>query len=107
MKCTICNQPYHPSTGHRWCESTVLCGTCAKDFLRWLKLRMDHMDAKIKDKKSGEKISFSDNAAKSTIAHSFTCQEFCSKYKPEFKEPHIEKVREEIKGRAKKQWLKR
>jgi hypothetical protein len=67
MNCIICKGPYHKSTGHMWSEEVVLCGRCAKDFCQWLKLRMNHMDAKIRDKRSGEKISFSDNAAKSVI----------------------------------------
>lgn len=37
MRCSACQQPYHPSTGHRHSDRTVLCGTCARDFLRWLK----------------------------------------------------------------------
>lgn len=67
MKCKYCSSPYHPSTGHMWSPVFVLCGSCAKDWLRWYKARMGQMQAKLKNKRTGERMveSFADCAAKS------------------------------------------
>ncbi len=64
-----CGAPYHSATGHRFGADTVLCGRCAKDFLRWYKGRMGMMGARLKNKKTGERYSesFQDAAARSII----------------------------------------
>ena len=67
MKCSCCKGVYHPVTGHRWTALIRLCGPCARGWLGWLKLRTNMMNARIKNKLSGKKISFSDNAVKSII----------------------------------------
>lgn len=67
MKCSICKAPYHPSTGHRFTSTAVLCGGCAKDFLAWYKARMGAMGAPRRIRLTGKKDleSFADAAAKS------------------------------------------
>ena len=69
MKCSICKQPYHPSTGHRFTSSCRLCGSCALNFCKWLKARMGQMHAKLKNKMTGQRMveSFAEAAAKSVI----------------------------------------
>lgn len=61
MKCSSCQNPYHPSTGHAFTEKIVLCGVCAKEFWTWYKARMRSMSHVKKNMKS----SFHDNAMKS------------------------------------------
>lgn len=39
MKCSACNSPWHPATGHVWTPTLVLCRNCTLDFIRWLKQR--------------------------------------------------------------------
>jgi hypothetical protein len=67
MKCSACNNPYHPATGHAWSETFRLCGPCAISFKDWLKGRMGAMGARLKDKKTGQRQSesFADAAARS------------------------------------------
>lgn len=37
MRCAACKGVYHPATGHLFTPTCVLCGPCARDFLRWWK----------------------------------------------------------------------
>jgi hypothetical protein len=72
MKCKACGGPYHPVTGHVFShdsEEFVLCGSCAISFKDWLKSRMAMMGAKLRNKRTGKKLteSFQDSAAKSII----------------------------------------
>jgi hypothetical protein len=43
MQCNACPNPYHPATGHRLGPNTVLCGICARDFIKWIKAREANM----------------------------------------------------------------
>jgi hypothetical protein len=37
LRCSACGGPYSEPTGHILGDRTRLCGTCAKDFLSWVK----------------------------------------------------------------------
>jgi hypothetical protein len=37
MRCATCENTYHPTTGHAFSASTVLCGVCAIAWARWVK----------------------------------------------------------------------
>jgi len=63
MKCSACDNPYHPAPGHRWTAKVVLCGVCARDWFQWLKGRMGAVGSR----KKGMKSSFEDNAVRSII----------------------------------------
>lgn len=67
MKCSACQGPYHPATGHYFAEDFVLCGPCAISFKDWLKGRMGAMQARLKNKHTGTRMeeSFHDAAMKS------------------------------------------
>lgn len=36
MRCSNCQNIYHPATGHAFSTVTVLCGVCALAWARWL-----------------------------------------------------------------------
>lgn len=40
MRCMNCGGPFHPSTGHAFSVTAVLCGPCARDFFAWVRKRM-------------------------------------------------------------------
>ena len=40
MHCATCANIYSPPTGHAFNATTVLCGVCARDWMRWLKARL-------------------------------------------------------------------
>lgn len=40
VTCAACLGPYSPVTGHAWTARVVLCGPCARDWLRWLKAQL-------------------------------------------------------------------
>jgi pullulanase/glycogen debranching enzyme len=84
MKCAACSGPYHPATGHVLSENFVLCGPCAISFKDWLKNRMGMMSAKLKNKRTGERMSesFQDAAAKSIVADS-TTEDWLNSTRPE------------------------
>lgn len=67
-KCSTCGTPYHESTGHCWTHRMVLCGPCARDWVKWMKGRMGAMQAVMRKNKGKE--SFHDCALKSIIGDS-------------------------------------
>jgi len=36
MRCSNCQGPWHPATGHAFSASTVACGPCAGRFWAWV-----------------------------------------------------------------------
>ena len=58
MKCNACKSPYHEASGHILSTKAVLCGSCAKDLVKWYKRQMS--------KRSG-KVKFYDHAITSNI----------------------------------------
>jgi hypothetical protein len=36
-KCSACDNPYHPATGHVLGDRTQLCGPCARHFVAFVK----------------------------------------------------------------------
>lgn len=36
-RCSACQNLYNEATGHRHSDRTVLCGSCARDWLAWRK----------------------------------------------------------------------
>ena len=39
MKCSTCDNPYHPSTGHAFSPTVVACGPCARKFVAFVRAR--------------------------------------------------------------------
>jgi hypothetical protein len=36
-RCSACKGVWHPATGHRHSDKTVVCGPCARHFFGWVK----------------------------------------------------------------------
>ena len=68
MKCAVCDNPYHPATGHAFTDNLVLCGVHAREFYDWYKKRMLSMQARLKKKGVRQSESFHDVAMRSIIA---------------------------------------
>lgn len=48
MTCSACRGPYHPATGHRHSDKTVLCGPCARDWLKFFRGHVNRRWGKMK-----------------------------------------------------------
>ena len=60
-KCPACGSPAHPATGFQLSKNFLLCGSCAKDFQKFLRQRF------IMQNKNKNSSSWNENAAKSII----------------------------------------
>jgi hypothetical protein len=55
MTCASCGGSAHPATGHAWSAKTLICGPCARSWLKWW---VSHTSDRPRKKRGKETPSF-------------------------------------------------